>query len=136
MRSLSTRLLTGISRENLGAVLVGLAPFVIGLMAVCLKIAYFNVFLGQAHDNDWGYVFSRRETAWATVGSLGTLLVVSAPLVFFSPAKRLAALLALNLAITLMVLSDILHFRYYGDVISVSALGAAWQIPLVATSVL
>lgn len=136
MRSLSTRLLTGISRENLGAVLVGLAPFVIGLMAVCLKIAYFNVFLGQAHDNDWGYVFSRRETAWATVGSLGTLLVVSAPLVFFSPAKRLAALLALNLAITLMVLSDILHFRYYGDVISVSALGAAWQIPLVASSVL
>ena len=136
MRSLSTRHLTGISRENLGAVLVGLAPFMIGLMAVCLKIAYFNVFLGQAHDNDWGYVFSRRETAWATVGSLGTLLVVCAPLVFFSPAKRLAALLALNLAITLMVLSDILHFRYYGDVISVSALGAAWQIPLVATSVL
>jgi len=136
MRYLSARRLTGISREDLGAVLANLGPFVIGLMAVCLKIAYFNVFLGQPHDNDWGYVFSRRETVWATVGSLGTLMVVCAPLVFFSPAGRLAALLALNLATTFMVLSDILHFRYYGDVISISALGAAWQIPLVARSVL
>jgi lipoteichoic acid synthase len=135
IRDLPARLLAGISREDLRATLVGLGPFAIALLAVCVKLGYFNFFLGQPVENDWLYAWSRRETAWAMVGSIGTLMIVCAPLVFFSPAGRLLTLLALNLATTLVVLSNILHFRYFGDVISVSALGAAWQIPLVAASV-
>lgn len=111
------------------------AVFGFFLAALCAKVSYFNFPWRETGGNEW-YAWQFRETVKACAGSLGLLLVLCAPLLWVRPARRFAILCALNLGITLLVVSDVVHFRYFGDVVSMSAVSTGWQLGLVYRSVL
>lgn len=73
----------------------------------------------------------------AAIGAtLAILLILAAPTTLLPWRLRLAALLSLNVCLTSVALADVLHFRAYGDVISMAEIGHVGQLTTVLTSVL
>ena len=73
----------------------------------------------------------------AAIGAtLAVLLILAAPTMLLSWRPRLAALLSLDVCFTSVALADVLHFRAYGDVISIAEIGHVGQLTTVLTSVL
>ena len=73
----------------------------------------------------------------AAIGAtLALLLILAAPTMLLPWRLRLAALLSLNVCFTSIALADVLHFRAYGDVISIAEIGHVGQLTTVLTSVL
>jgi phosphoglycerol transferase MdoB-like AlkP superfamily enzyme len=105
------------------------------LAAAFLKLSIFNLPPSTRLPSDW-YGWNAADAGRAVLGSLGTLLIVASPLLLLRRRARAAAFWLLDAAVTLVVLVDLLHFRYFGDVVSVSALNAWSQIPLVRESIL
>lgn len=114
--------------------LVEIAPLVIFLLAIWTKLSYFNLPSTSRLGVDW-YGWQLQQTVLAALGSLATLLIPLAALLLLSPIARFIALWLIDLAATLLLLSDIVHFRYFGDVISVSSLSVAWQVGPIHRSV-
>lgn len=54
--------------------------------------------------------------------SLGSILLLSFWVLFLQPFTRLISLIVLNFFVTLILLSDLIYFRYFKDFISVSTL--------------
>ena len=62
------------------------------------------------------------------LANLVALLWLSIPLLWLGARTRLTAAMVLSAVITLVVLGDLVHARFYGDPASVSELGHAWQL--------
>lgn len=75
---------------------------------------------------------TQRAAATATAAML---LVLVAPLALLSWPRRIAALLALDGAVTLVGLADLVHFRFLGDVLSLAEVPHAAQLASVISSV-
>lgn len=110
------------------------APVAVFFLLVWLKASYFNFPPTQAVEVDWNG-WRLVEAVQAGVASFAFLLLVLAPVVFLAPPTRYLVLWCIDAAVTLLVLADVIHFRFYGDVMSVTAAGAAGQISLVLESV-
>jgi phosphoglycerol transferase MdoB-like AlkP superfamily enzyme len=68
------------------------------------------------------------QPASALLGTLGIVLLFCALLLIVPRRYRLIAALALDVAFTALVLADLLYFRYFGDIITVSAMTSATQL--------
>lgn len=110
-------------------------PFVLFLVAILAKVSYFNYEPSSYIDNDW-YPWYREEAVLAVYGSLATLLIITAPVLLLRPAIRIPVLCIESFVLSVVVLGDVLHFRFYGDIGSVVAAGGAWQLALVWRSVI
>lgn len=99
------------------------------------KLAAFHLPPPARLATDW-FWWSRDEALLALAGSLGSVLLLSAPLLLLRLRARVVALWLFNLLIATMVLADLLHFSYFEDIISLSSLSAAWQVAPVYRSVL
>ncbi|HUQ47542.1 MAG TPA: LTA synthase family protein [Gemmatimonadaceae bacterium] len=104
------------------------------LIAMLAKVSYFNFKPGAYLDNDW-YPWYREEAIHAVYGSLATLLILISPLVLLRPSTRFVAMTLESFLLSVLVLGDVLHFRFYGDIPSLSASAGAWQLALVWESV-
>jgi lipoteichoic acid synthase len=121
---------------------------------LCCKLVYFSALLpGQwwLAMNDWWLTDQDPITGWIRSpvqilgaiqarphilsATLASLLILFAPLFLVPRVGRLAALLALDLFFTVLGMSEFLHYRFYGDVMSISDLWVAHQLPTIAPSV-
>lgn len=67
--------------------------------------------------------------------SLGSALLISFWVLFLSRSKRIYALLAVDLIITAIVISDLEYFRYFSDVISIPVLFQVFQVSALGDSI-
>src|SRR5262245_28737449 len=72
---------------------------------------------------------------WVATATLGGLLVLVSPLAILPCVSRYIAILGLNAALTALALGDVIHQRFYGDVLSIQEIGAVGQLGRVAESV-
>lgn len=75
-------------------------------------------------------------TAVTFFGSLGVLLCLMTPLLMLPGRSRGVAFVALDLLLSLLILTDVLYLRYYSDLFSLRNLGLSAQAGEVADSVL
>ena len=61
--------------------------------------------------------------------------ILTALLVCLSRTKRFIGALLVNFSLTVLLLADTIHLRFFGDILSVAEFPHAWQITLVASSV-
>lgn len=81
--------------------------------------------------------------SWCTNGylaapmitSIGILLFVSVPIIFYFPKMKIVASLIFNILVTLFLFTDLVYFRYYNDVFSLSVLSYAGQIGTVVKGI-
>jgi lipoteichoic acid synthase len=111
------------------------APVVLVAAALAAKMVYFSV------AADPGIAWYRslwwmERTLLASSGTVGTLLLLLAPLLFLPRGRRLPLLWAAGLMLSLLVYADVLYVRYFGDVLSVAALTAAGQLGMITSSIL
>ncbi len=116
------------------AVLLECLPLAVLVLLAGAKLSYFNLPPREYVDNDW-YPWYQGEAVRAVLGSLGTLLLLAALFSLLPAVRRFVALWLVDLAVTILVLLDVLHFRFYGDISSVSAASTAWQLPLIWRSI-
>ncbi|MDP8922323.1 MAG: LTA synthase family protein, partial [Chloroflexota bacterium] len=67
--------------------------------------------------------------------TLASLLLLSALLILVPRVSRLVVLLWVDLALTLLAIASFLHYRFFGDVLSISDLYVAHQLPVVVPSI-
>lgn len=134
--------------------LLDVGPLAGILALLCCKLIYFSALLpGQwwLAMNDWWLTDQDPITGWVRPlgqvfgavqarphilsATLATLLLLLAPLFLLSRVRRLVVLLALDLALTLLGVAGFLHYRFFGDVLSVSDLYVAHQLHTVVPSV-
>jgi len=115
--------------------LLEIGPLPAFLFAIWAKLCTFNLPYKMDLAHDW-YPWTTGEAVLAALGSLATLLVLGAPLLLLSPLQRFIVLWILDLVVSIVVLADLLHFRYFGDVVSVTGLSVVWQVALVSRSVI
>ncbi len=109
-------------------------PLLLAFLFSWAKMSYFNLPPRTPLENDW-YGWEKQEAIRAVIGNAATLAILFAPLCLLSARKRYIGALILDTLITLIVLSDMVHLRYYGDIVSVAAAGTAWQMALVWRSI-
>ena len=105
------------------------------LVAVWLKLGLFNLPFGDRIVQDWGGAWVPRNALIAQAASVAPLLLLAAPLVLLAPVRRLAAFVALDVLLTLLLLVDLVHFRFFTDVPSVTQLGDGPQLRLLLPNV-
>ena len=134
--------------------LLDLGPLGVISALVTYKLLYFSALLpGQwwLAMNDWwrtdqdpitGWIRPPTQIAEALLArpyivstTLASLLVVAALLVKVPRVTRLVVLLWVDLALTLLAIASFLHYRFFGDVLSVSDLYVAHQLPVVVPSI-
>ena len=98
------------------------------------KLAIFHLPPAQRTANDW-YWWGSTEAAVALLCSLAPVLLLYAPVALLRPTRRYAAALAVSAIVTLVALADVLHFRYFSDIVSVTSVGSGWQLALVWPSI-
>ena len=81
----------------------------------------------------WGYIPTTRSVI---SGGLVGLLVLFIPLLWVPRRWRFQASLALNAIVTTAVLADLVHARFFDDVIGVSDLGSASNLIAVVPSIM
>lgn len=116
------------------AFLLGAAPAIVLVLLLAVKMLYIGLDHGETLDEAW-YPFTPRRAVQSGVANLALLLVLLAPVWLLRPVWRLAAVWGVNLVLTLLVLADAVHLRFFGDLIAVSAAGDARQLTLVRDSV-
>ncbi|MGI2327627.1 LTA synthase family protein [Planococcus sp. YIM B11945] len=67
--------------------------------------------------------------------SLGTILLATFWIVFLRGRKRLVAIFIMNLLLSFVILADVIYFRYFGDIISITVLMQMGQMGDVGDSV-
>jgi lipoteichoic acid synthase len=121
---------------NRRALLLETGPALFFLAALVAKSLYF-VLIVYPPFADW-----IRPRAWAErvslagLCSLGALLIAVSPLFLVPPRRRLVWLWAGSLVLTLIILADVLHYRYFGDILSVSAAAAGRQVGTISQSII
>ncbi|MBW3628013.1 MAG: LTA synthase family protein [Gemmatimonadetes bacterium] len=122
-----SRISRAIARASTREFLFALGPFVMFVAVLWAKLSYFNFPPTERLGTDWN-AWRLKEAVQAWIGTLAALLIICSPLLLLRPIARFVALAALDLLATALVFANLLHFRFYGDVLSVSALAAAEQI--------
>lgn len=134
--------------------LLDLGPLSVVMALVAYKLLYFSALLpGQwwLAMNDWwrtdqdpitGWVRPLDQIAQALLArpyivstTLASVMVLAALLLLLPRVTRLVVLLSVDLALTLLAISSFLHYRFFGDVLSVSDLYVAHQLPVVVPSI-
>jgi phosphoglycerol transferase MdoB-like AlkP superfamily enzyme len=102
-------------------------PFIATIAAVWAKVVYASLALPTEH---WSGVGGPGDVLWALwsspvvgLGTLALLLALFAPLALAPREWRMVALLLANIGLTALVITDVLHVRFYGDVASVETIG-------------
>src|SRR4051794_1332868 len=98
------------------------APMVWVLVALWIKLIYFSAALRNtwSHISLVPWVFEHRILFTTT---LAILLVTLSPFPLIARRLRFASLLLLNLGITTLVLANLLHAAWYGEVLSIWSSG-------------
>lgn len=99
------------------------------------KLLYGAMASGEMVDEGW-YPFTARRGLQGLVANLGPLLLFMAPLWLLRRGQRFWGMWVLNLLLTLVVLANVVHLRFFGDVVAVSAVRNAHQLPAVSDSVI
>jgi lipoteichoic acid synthase len=110
------------------------APVVVVAALLTTKMIYFSVALDPTvtwYQAPWWI----KRTLLSSSGAFGTLLLALAAVLLLSRRRRLTILWTADFLLTLIVYADVLYVRYFGDVLSVAALGAADQVGMVTSSV-
>lgn len=113
---------------------LAVGPVALLAVSCAAKLLYIGTIGGPAVDDEW-YPFTMRRAVQSGVANLGPLLIAFAPLWLLRPLARASAAWAVNLLLTLLVLANAVHLRFFGDVIPTSALVHSWQIAAVSQSV-
>ncbi len=82
--------------------------------------------------------------SWCTNGYLkapiltafGSLLLVLGPIIFYFPRRKIIVSLVIDLFVSVLIFIDLVYFRYYNDVFSLSFLSYVGQIGTVVDGVL
>lgn len=109
-------------------------PLVLLSATAWLKLYVAILPHGEVMANSW-YRLSPRLLAQSGLGNLGLLLLLSGAALMMSPVPRAVTAWVGNLAITLLVLANVLHLRFAGDILSFATAGDARQLWMVADSV-
>jgi lipoteichoic acid synthase len=128
--------------------LVGTMAFVWG------KLVYFSALLPREWwlaMNDWWLTDQDPITGWIRPpiqilgaiqarphilsATLASLMFLFAPLLLVPRIWRLLTLLALDLVLTVLAVGGFLHYRFYGDVLSISDVSVLHQLPLIIPSI-
>jgi lipoteichoic acid synthase len=72
---------------------------------------------------------------WVMTATFGMVLSLAVATLWLRPTGRFLAAVALNVLITLIMVSDLVHAHFFGDPTSVSELIDAWQLPSVFPSI-
>jgi lipoteichoic acid synthase len=140
--------------RSLGRLAWELGPLLAITLVICCKLIYFSALLpGQwwLSMNDWWTTDQDPITGWVRSpaqilsviqarphilsATVSALLLLFAPLILLPATLRLAILLVLNVGLTLLGIAGFLHYRFFGDVLSVSDLYVANQLPVVVPSI-
>jgi phosphoglycerol transferase MdoB-like AlkP superfamily enzyme len=70
------------------------------------------------------------EDRYVGVATLAALLLVTWPLPFLGRVWRYVVALSLDVLLTLLTLADLVHFRFFNEVLSIPDLGRAAQLPI------
>jgi phosphoglycerol transferase MdoB-like AlkP superfamily enzyme len=103
------------------------------------KLVYLSLFLTSewwANEPSIGrwmrsteqFLGAIQDQPYIASATLATLLIIGAPLMLASWGRRLGLLILLNLALTVVGLADLLHVRFYADVLSASSFTTARMI--------
>ena len=113
---------------------LSLCPAMLALASAWCKVTIFN--LPPAHNlsHDW-YEWTWLDAAGAGLSSFASLLILFAPLALLRPVARYFSAWFLNLVIVIVVLANLLHYRYYSDILSVSEIALAWQAVFITGSI-
>jgi lipoteichoic acid synthase len=109
-------------------------PILLLVAALSAKMLYF-AFAADPRA-EWFRPWWLQRTLLATAGSVGSLLLLFSPLLLLSPRARIVAAWTGSLVLSLLLYADVLYVRYFGDVLSVAALGAAPQLLMITESIL
>src|ERR1043166_2819106 len=126
---------------------IDLAPVAFTILALWVKLAYFSYLVpgewwaSEERIKAWlrpalhilGFLLAHPHVAIATAASV--LLIVT-PFPLLSRMWRFMSLLLLNLVVTTLGLADVVHARFYGDVLSVSDLLLAPALEGILPSIL
>jgi hypothetical protein len=100
--------------------LLEVGPLVWVMASLCVKLVYFNVLLRAvwlAPEEPLGrWIDAHLSVLSATLASL---MLLAGLLLLVPQIWRLIILLALNLLLTSLVVADMVHMRFYGDVSSI-----------------
>ena len=66
---------------------------------------------------------------------LASLLILGAPLAWAGRTWRFIIVLVLDVFLTVLLMSDRIHHRFFGDILSVAELPHAWQIGAVTSGI-
>jgi phosphoglycerol transferase MdoB-like AlkP superfamily enzyme len=111
-----------------------MVPWAAALLSAWLKVGIFNLPPAKRVTGDW-FAWSGPQAAGAAVSSLATLLLLFSPLLLLRPRARYLGAWTLNLLITLLAFADLIHRRYYHDVLSMGEIALAWQAALITSSI-
>jgi lipoteichoic acid synthase len=111
---------------RLGGVVLEMSPVLVVTACVAIKLLYASFVLALP---DWP---TQRAVGSATVGAL---LVMVAPVLLFPPSARVGLLLALDAVLTGVVVGDLIHVRFFRDVLSVVDVSRAGQLHMALASV-
>ncbi|MGE5798284.1 MAG: LTA synthase family protein [Ignavibacteria bacterium] len=104
------------------------------LILISLKLSYFNLPSIYPKSYDW-YGWSLKNTVFSYVSSFALLLIITSPLIVLSRKMHYVFLLFVNFLVTTVIVADLIHFRFFGDFISIVSLGYAWQVSLISSSI-
>ena len=126
--------------------LLEISPLLAVLIALWLKLAYFTCLISSElwlaeEPRPWGqlalYVLSCLvQHPHIVTATLATLLVLFAPFWMLSRTWRFVSVLLLDFVLTILGLVDLVHVRFYADVVAVSDLALAPALGGVLPSIL
>src|SRR6185369_1005770 len=78
--------------------------------------------------------FTDAGSGWLVISSLAMVLILFALVPLLAPVPRLVAALVINGAATTVLLFDLMYFRFFDDVLSLTDLPKATLLPYVTSS--
>ena len=96
------------------------------IFTILIKLLYFNHLTGGAIKSSLGFIIS----------SVGALLIIISFIPFINRKWRKHVLTIINVVITFVIISDLVFFRYFNDVITLSVITQINMISSVSSSVL
>ncbi|MCI5148404.1 MAG: LTA synthase family protein [Candidatus Electrothrix sp. MAN1_4] len=102
-------------------------PSFLFIIIIWGKLVYWSNFLACCGS------FPEHRAIWTA--SLASLLLFVTPFFSLSRIKCFFSLLVVNLILTILFIGDEIHFRFYGDIISITEISAVWMLPFVSSSI-
>lgn len=122
--------------RSLNRWIVELSPFVWVMVSLWVKQICFSLTLrswnGRPQESIWQWVSTHPGVFNATLASL---LILLAPLLLLPRVWRYLLLLLLDLFLTLLILADTVHVRFYGEVLSVVEVSNIFMLKDISASV-